>query len=286
MKKRFWIISVVIIFILMGAIPREIRAFDGKKHNEYLIQVLFGSSAVTNTDIMDALNISVALAVDQHGNSGQDQLDELRKYGIKGLPKKVSEFNVGHGYLHRNYTHKGWNYDYKSDDNYKKDEAHWNDIRKNIILKTVNQVFDFGFFSGKFGKYNSQCDAFAAYMYYVHVLGDHISNEEHHANYDEIPLVKGSENKGIIEELLIYAPKLFVNQVDNKTYYKFINELEDLKNEIEEIYYYPDDLVKEEVYEMYHQYANELMECLIDYIPLIIKKETFFKEAFYSKEAL
>ena len=274
---------ICLLLILCLSVTTQVGAFSGDKHNAYLRKVLFGNVAVRNTDVLDALNDASELAIDQHNNDSQDILDELRNdLGVKGIPKNVSKFNVGHGYLHRNYTHKGWNYNYVDKEKGVTEEAHWGDIRKKILLKTINQKFDFGFLSGKFGNYNEQCNAFGALIYYVHVIGDHISNEKFHSNYEEAPLVKGDSNIGIIDDLLYYSPILFNHTgKGNPTYDSFITKLEDLLSDVNDIYYTHDDLNNPDVYEQYHKYAEELMQCLEDYVPLLIKKEPFFQKVFY-----
>lgn len=275
---------VLILFSLLTTMclimSLQVSAFTSEKHNEYLRMVLFGETAVRNTDVLDALNDASELSIDQHNNYSQKILNELRnEFKVKKIPESVSEFNVGHGYLHRNYTHKGWTYDYKKNDG--EDEAHWSDIRKKILLETINQKFDFGFWSGKFGWYDEQCDAFGALIYYVHIIGDHISNETYHSNYEEIPIVNGAGNYGIIEELLKYSPILLKNvKEDNKTYDAYISELEKIKANIDGIYYYKSALSEPEVYEKYKEGAEKLMECLEDYIPLLIKREPFFAKVF------
>lgn len=279
MKK---IVSAIIsIILVVGTCSSMVRAFSGNEHDIYLRHVLFDSAAVSNTDILDAINDASELALDQHGGDSQGNLDELRKvYGIKNIPKKVSAFNVGHGSTHRNYTHRGWNYNYKENDG--KDEAHWSDIRKKILLETINQKFKFGFLSGKLGIYDKQCNAMGALVYYVHVIGDHISNEKYHSNYKEIPLVAGNGKNGIIEELLTYSPILFEHsKEDYAIYNKYISELKRLQDQVNKIYYFPDDLSDPDTYQKYHEYAIELMDCLKNYVPLLIKREPFFQKAFY-----
>ncbi len=276
MKKIKRLICLIVILSIIPSV--SIRAFSAKEHNKYLKDVLFGEETVKNTDVMDALNDVSALAIDQHNGDGENTLKELKKLGIHGLPSSVKKFNIGHGKLHRNYTHKGWTYDYKANGG---DDAHWSDIRKKMILKTVNQSFNFGFMSGKFfSDYDEQCEGLAALIYYVHVLGDHIYNEHYNSKYKEIPLVKGDGEFGIIEELEKYSSMLFSDH-SSRTYTSYISELESIKDSVDDIYTSAADLEDEEVYAEYHQYAIDIMDCLKEYIPLLLKKETFFQEVFY-----
>lgn len=278
-KITVWKIIALLLAIILF-LPGRASAYNSDEHNKYLREVLFGDTAVRNTDVLDALNDASAIAIDQHNGDGQSTLDELRNdHKIKGLPSDVNKFNVGHGYLHRNYTHKGWTYNYTENDG--KDEAHWSDIRKGILLKTVNQSFDFGFLSGKpLMGYSDQCEGLAAMIYYVHVLGDHIANESYSSNYEEIPLVKGNGQYGLIEDLEYYSGLLFTDH-STRTYKSYISELERIKDELDGIYYSPSDLEDPEIYIQYHNYASEIMECLKEYVPLLIKKEKFFQKVFY-----
>ena len=270
------ILSAGLVLFLCCSMP--VSAWEGDEHDACLRKVLFGSNRVHNTDVLDAINDASYLAIDQFNGNGDSQLRELRELGIKNLPQK-EDFDFTDNSQHRNWTHKGWVYDYEKTD--REDKAHWTDVRKKILLETVNQKFDFGFLSGKFGRYSKQCDAFCALIYYVHIIGDHIDNETYHRSYQEIPLVKGAGNSGIIEDLLKYSPILFKNQVeDNRTYASYITRLNDLKSEIDDIYYYPSDLEDDDVYAQYHECAEKLMECLQDYVPLLIAKEPFFRKVF------
>lgn len=280
---------LISIFILLLSVvcctlqPMKVHAFDGDKHAQLLRKVLFGGSAVSNTDAFDALNDACEIAIDQHNNDGQNTLNELIGFGVPGLPEKTEEFNVGHGALHRNYTHRGWDYDYSKLET--GDEAHWVDIRKRIILNTVNKVFDFGFLSGKLGYYDPQCVAFSKLIYYVHIIGDHISNTTFHPSYEEIPLVKGRGNEtGIIEELILLSPILFQSSSDIETetitYRNFIDSLKSLQRDIKEVYKSKSDLYDVENYTKYNEYATRLMEILEDNVSLLIYKEKFFKKCF------
>ena len=117
-------------------------------------------------------------------------------------------------------------------------------------------------------------------IYYVHVLGDHVANETYSSNYEEIPLIKGNGQLGLIEDLEYYSGLLFTDH-STRTYKSYISELDRIKDDIRGIYYAPADLEDPEIYEQYHGYAEEIMQCLKDYIPLLIKKEKFFQKVFY-----
>lgn len=269
-------LSVIVLLIVMSLFRAPVYADTSPGHNSALRKVLFGNNRVRDTDKMDALNDACQLAIDQHNNDSQKLLDSLRER-VPSLPKSVEEFDVGHGKLHRNYTHKGWDYEYKND------EAHWSDIRKKIILDTVNHEFDFGLLSNiTVLGYDERCNSFSALIYYVHILQDHKTNKEFHKNYGEIPLVKGKYDKyGIIEELEKHCAILFAEFEDTKEYRKLFNDLALHKKRIKRIYSSRSDLSNSDTYEEYRKSAEGILEMLEDNIPVLLSKTKFFKKAFY-----
>lgn len=275
-NEKIRYLGVIVLLIAISAFSVSVYADDSPGHNAALRKVLFGNSRVRDTDKMDALNDACQLAIDQHNKDSQKILDRLRER-VPGLPERVDEFDVGHGNLHRNYTHKGWDYEYKND------EAHWSDIRKKIILDTVNKEFDFGLLSNiTVLGYDKRCESFSALMYYVHILQDHNTNTEFHKNYEEIPLVKGKYDKyGIIEELEKHCAVLFSDIDDTKEYRKLFYELEFHKKKIKKIYASRNDLYNSDTYEEYRKSAEKILDMLERNIPSLLRNEKFFKEAFY-----
>lgn len=274
MKKQFMHVAVMML-VMLSILRLPVNADPAPKHYKALREVLFGDARVSDTDKLDSLNDACQLAIDQHNGDGKDTLDEL-KQTIRGLPDTIDSFNVNHGSLHRNYTHRGWDYEYE------KDEAHWKDIRKKIILDTVNQLFDFGVLSKiTMLGYDDKCNSFSAFIYYIHILHDHRTNNEFHSNYYEIPLVKGRGDKyGIVEEIEKHCKILFADYDDTKEYRKLIMDLEYHKKSIQKIYSSRSDLADSENYEKYRLAAENLMKTLVDDIPVLMKKEKFFSKAF------
>ena len=60
-----------------------------------------------------------------------------------------------------------------------------------------------------------------------------------------------------------------------------MSDLANLRDSIAEIYYEPSDLEDPAIYKLYHGYAEKLMQCLMDYTPILLKGEDFFKKVFY-----
>ena len=282
MKKIKSILGRLILLLLITCnICIPLNAGDGASHDRVLREVLLGNKgSFYNTNAIGSLQLlqdASQLAIDH--NQPQRALDNLRK-SVKGLPKTVDEFNgpgTG-GPTHRNYTHKGWDYDYGEND-----LAHWKDKRKVILLKTVNEVFDFGFLSGKaFIGYDDRCNSLSALIYYVHIIHDHEENEKFNNKYEEIPLIKGKGDQfGIIEELEKHCEILFADVKDSKEYHNLASHLKERKRSIRKVYNSRYDLNNENNYEVYHKEATALMNNLKSDIPKLLGKEKFFTDVFY-----
>lgn len=175
MKRKLIAIIGVIIFLLQ-ATPLA-YAHNRTEHDKQLEKVLFGrdnyhaSQPKKEQDAIEALKCAVYLCIDQFNNSGEQELKTLKDYKVPNLPKKVADINFFGNYTHRKYTHLGWVPVMTPT------EGNWS-TRKEILLSTVNKVFDFGWTSG-FSflgitslDYSEQCDAMAALLYYIHILGD------------------------------------------------------------------------------------------------------------------
>ena len=282
MKRRRLFIGLTILLIAISWSSILLVSADGREnHDRALKKVLLGDkSNFDNPNALGSLQLlqdASQLAIDS--NQPQKSLDQLRRE-VKGLPKTVKEFNgegTG-GPRHRNYTHRGWDYDYGNDD-----KAHWKDKRKDILRNTVNEVFDFGLLSGKaFFGFNEKCDSMSALIYYVHIVHDHETNEVFHKEYFEIPLIKGKNDQfGIIEELEKHCKILFQDKKDTKEYHKLMNHLKERKKKIQKVYSSRNDLFDEEKYEVYHDESKELMKNLETDIPKLLNMEEFFTKVFY-----
>ncbi len=261
-------------------------------HNDIARKVLFGENGyVSNTDALDALNDAVALSVDQYNGSGEKYLTELREtFKISGLPKTISDFDFStNPDKHRSFTHQGWDYKYSDDTYLEKDLVKKSnfELRKKIILNTVNQTFDFGLLSGKlFFGYADKCIAFSKLLYYVHILGDYeeiYKNKHSYSNHRMIPLIKTNSQFGLIEELEDCFEVLFADQEDSRVYGNLKMELKESKNNIASIYSGENDIKgNPDNYKKYTEYAHNLLESLIKYMPLLLKKEEFFQKVFYT----
>lgn len=157
-------------------------AFSTGKHNKIIESALFGredySSSVRDTPAgraLKALEAAVYLCLDQYNNYGAEELDTLDEYGVKGLPNSIDEIAFTGNDTHRRYTHLGWNYTYMG----AQDKGQNWPVRKAILVNTVKRVFGMdGIWSNISSLWDTSgeewCDAFAAMLYYLHVLGDQI----------------------------------------------------------------------------------------------------------------
>lgn len=177
-------------FILAGVLsafsPGAAFAFSAAEHNKIIEAALFGRedyrASVEGTpagDAVAALESAVYMCLDQYNRKGEDQLETLRRYGVSGLPGSICDIDFEGNSTHRRYTHQGWNYTYSG----KQDKGQNWPLRKTILVNTVKKVFGMDDLwdvipslwdaSGE-----EWVDAFAAMLYYLHVLGDQIERLE------------------------------------------------------------------------------------------------------------
>ena len=131
------------IFSIVFYSNTRVDSYERNQHDKLMQGVLFKyfkdvSNDTTVRDEIKALENACYLTIDQFNNSGQKALDELHAYGVKGIPKKIADINISASpRKHRSYTHRGWDYQYSSDN-----AKRWSE-RKNILMKTVGTIFDF-----------------------------------------------------------------------------------------------------------------------------------------------
>ena len=95
------------------------------------------------------------------------------------MSESIQDIDFKGNSTHRRYTHKGWNYTYSGE----QDKGQNWPLRKTILVNTVEKVFGM---DGLWGAVSSLwdttgeewADAFAAMLYYLHVLGDQIERLE------------------------------------------------------------------------------------------------------------
>ena len=287
MKKR--LIAWVLVLLTMLTISVPAFAGNQDEHSAIIERVLFGDGEYKKTlqaagqkkkkQKLEDLENAVALCLDQFNNTDQGLLDSLNKHGVHGIPKSIDAFSFpGNSMSHREQTHLGWKHNYEKSDNFD-----WPQIwktRKNILLQTVNKVFGFQWLAGEwsiFGKtiqlgYDDQCDAFAAFLYYLHVLGDY--KEYNPSQRDSltgkvIPLVT-DDKENFFSELERVLPILLEDSVGTKSYQGFIHDIKKMKDDVKKM-----DNID------YAELADTLLEKLERNVPNLLKNEPFFEDVFY-----
>ena len=277
--KRFicWVLALTSVL----ALAVSAFAHDRKDHDKDINDVLFENESFPGysekgkklKDLEDA----IALCIDQFNGSDYRLLTVLRNHGIHGIPQDISTIDLDHvnSYTHRSFTHLGWNYHYEDNKDW---EKKWK-TRRTILLETVKEVFGFqsnikmvGLF--KFEKvYDDQCDAFAAFLYYLHILSDYKYYDEGQRDTltDQVmPLVSNGEDKDIFSELESIFPVLFENSVTERSYIGLEQNIKQLENDAEKL-----DSIR------YTELANSLLEELESRVPALLKAEPFFSKVFY-----
>ncbi len=267
---------------------------DKRREAEVIIQNLYDASYL-------------AIDVTGRGNeltkaSDKKKFDALKKKCWRySSPKSIDDIAIPSGVgtggngEHDKYTHLGWdhNYDYDNFPNWTNDQ--WL-IRRNILLRTVNKDLDFGAFSNKLWlDYDPQCIAFCELLYYIHVLGDDISDFQKN-NYLEYDLPEDTMwfagRKGftdrytdIAEELLKIMPDLFPNHAKDPAANACYKDLEDRLKDIDDE---ANTLIDSEDYKTESGYADlyeladtDMREALTDNIPTLLRNEKFFSKYFY-----
>lgn len=301
MKKIIGVWMLVITLVVTSATP--IMAYEEKEHNEYLELVLFGDEnykkSLPKTDdrrkAIEALEAASYLCIDQYNGNGQDNLNKLRDYGIRGLPKNVKDENwidFKGNYTHRQYTHKGWNYAYPLEDGKLRDKANW-PKRKKLLRKTVNKIFQTDNMIQKLYKNvialfsdntieDKQYDSFCSMIYYIHILGDQLDRKRYEESFTIVSFIElpGRGEYNIVDELFTDFENLFSSQINKNEYMEFIRKLKTLKMEADRYsdnggLYIPDN------FKEYKKYEKEFMDTMGEYVPKLLKNEDFFKSVFY-----
>ena len=271
---------------------------NASEHDSELEDVLFedGYSKYKSDDIKNkvkALEYASYLTIDQFNGNGKSKFDELKIMKMKGLPIKFSKIDYNEDFnnsnkkisanTHRLYTHQGWERNYTAKG--KNINKFWQNRRK-ILLGTVDSVFDFE--SSSLLGYSDKCNSMAGIIYYVHILGDY-NEADKYTKISLLPHLAGRENANeedkdydIITSLESYIEILFKSQKETTEYKALINGLDDIADNAGKIVQSVGGVNTDDEFDEYHQYADETMELLKEYMPKLLKNEKFFAEQFYS----
>ena len=295
----------------MGSTAAPCYAYDTDEHSAQREYVLFGDREYKNTHPMHedkilALENAVYLCVDQFNGKGQDKLDFLLDRDIPDLPESIAEIDFSGNYAHRGPTHSGWNGEHAT-------KCNW-PVRERILKNTVqHELFPyndtpltwfpwleeriFGEAVESRAHSREQSEAFCILLYSIHVLGDHIhAGDDDRNNCDDSltfkqklnglayvdPLTRPNDrdNPGIIPDLRSSLSTLFAAQKKSRTCIGLMNKLDEYETLSDNLVNSEGGVDTEEEFAEYNKCANELLETLGEYVPSLLKKESFYKEAF------
>ena len=240
MRKRILslMLAVLVLFSAFESVSAQSKETD---HDKDIKDVLLGRFGICeNEEALDILQWASYFAMDCVGRENHNEekaLNQLRDYGIDGVPKKVEEFhykdNKFENQYHERYTHRGWSdilYGYNEDENKSQDYAYWVKRRKPMLINAFTQVFILGqkqwwksldflnLFSPKIDNtLKNQCESLAALIYYTHILGDHCYNSKSTLT-DRIPMVRAHVNEDspdLLFELKKHLAILFEKQISS-----------------------------------------------------------------------
>ena len=281
--------NILTLFLMCLAIICNAHGIKG--HNAELKEILFGKYNLSSKaeENFDLLTKAAYLTLDYFNNSmqGLDYYNDLKNYGVKDIPRLESIDFSGNKY-HQKYTHMGWEYTYGVID-----KANW-EARKKILLNTVEKVCKFSKNKGIWSWFSTQTiddskkKDFAALIYDIHILGDHIGDMDA-TRYTRIRLVSEPDYRGQVVSptsagpfnnmtlytyLLYHIQRLFRDQKNCYEYNELVKFLERHKDEFINS---KDDKVP---YENVQELANETKKVLARYIPKLLRNEAFFQRAF------
>lgn len=147
-----------------------------------------------------------------------------------------------------------------------------------------------------------QCESFCTFLYCIHILGDHIEAGESErsegsetgsksikqkidslAYIDPLAHTHDVKTPGVIPDMIKSCEIIFQSQANTYRYKALIQELKNLRDKCERVYYSDGGVNDEAKFEEYNGYAKELLEVLTLYIPPMLKNEEFFSNTFYKQ---
>ena len=276
---------LLLILIVIGPCAKPVYAKKGEEHKKDYRDVIFGTSKLSDIEkaVADAFAAAAFLTIDQYKNTGQNQLDVLKTYGIQNLPT-IEEISIEGKGKHRTYAHNGWDSEihplkYRNTYNDSQWDKKWK-LRKGIIEKTVNKTFDFNWWSGipiignKLPTSSEECDSFCALIYYIHLIGDHVETHTLDEYKCLMPLGGRFITETIVSELEYHCEVLFAEQTDTLVYSQLQKSLRKIDNDCLKL-----GIISEDTIDKNHEIANELLDELKRYIPKLLKEEAFFTNA-------
>lgn len=202
MIKQIGIIVLTVILLINSSVT--ILACDEERTNVYVRQLLFGENAIKyeNNDEVKKLQNALFICSEQANSEGKDKLTALKRARVNGVPA-LEEIKVGWHQLFE-CSHNSW--DYKS----KKIERAQAE-RKQLLRKTITNVFDFGWFEETFKRDTGKIDSFASLLYYTHILADYLADNPIEtkiiANDYDIPAYSGKASITLNGNVVTFTKK-------------------------------------------------------------------------------
>lgn len=273
----------ILILLLISCISCWAHNYNG--HNEELKRILFGNDYYSKVSEKGTINFRLLceaayLTLDYKNEpKGSECLADLKNNGIKNLPS-IESISFSSNQYHQMYTHFGWEKGCRGF----VDKANW-EKRKQILLSTV----------GKIGSFNDneriKLDAFAALIYEIHILGDHIGDTDQTRD-TRIRLVSEPGYRGqvisptsagpfnnptLYTYMLYHIQRLFRDQKDKYEYTQLVGFLNRHKDE------FVNSTTTPVPYDDITFLAKQTKKRLVEYIPKLLEREEFFKRAFFRK---
>ena len=302
------IVALLLALCLSTALIIPVNAYGAKEHNKLIESILFGNSNYSKSipeeigNQLLALEYATTICLDQFQGNYSNELKFLNDRKIHGIIESINKIDFGGDSHHRQYTHKGWSWDYSSDD-----KAHW-ELRKTLLLQTTNDVFDFSkragewkilWFTKDYG-YTDQCESFSAFLYYLHILGEYEKMSKDLSDpantrkdftqitEDIIPLAKmfpTDLSPDVFWELERHLPIIFATQKESgsRVYGDMMQDIQILAAEARAFALDNNDFYepRADAVAAYCQYADELIEILKTSVPGLLEKGEYFAKVFY-----
>lgn len=280
LSRRFAcaVIAFFSAFFLIADVQAAI-AHGEPGHDADLKNVLFDGGDSGNEEALDHLEEAMYLCLDFNSMEpkGGEYLENLRAYGVAGLPDKPDDINLPGGSKHQKYTHRGWDKQstYFQGEKNAELKKKW-ELRKEILINTSYKVFGYspapGFLAwtplGDEGR-EKKHQSFAALVYYVHVLGDYVAIEDEHwksfsVHATKIPFAS-PERTGdidIFSELEKHLAIVFADQKDGYQYDQLLKDIDGVASKSRKLAGSEGGINTLDKFQEAHGYAVELMDVL------------------------
>lgn len=275
MKRLKRVFLVLLTIIMCASDSASVYAFNRTEHDTYMHKVLFGPYKTTvslnNDNRVEALECASYLCIDQFNGNGEKELEALKQLGVSNLPDSIKEIDYSaFGSNHRRTTHRGWDEDaYITSTEIER----WKK-RKAILINTVDWIFDFD-------ENTSKRDSFCAIIYYIHILGDRIADEQYYPPAQIMELGGRIDKQDIAHELKKHIEILFSDQKHTHKYARIVSKMVRYSDKVSKLLKNGNGVIAENDYSTYKLYAERMMKWLCCYLPVMLKNESFFNKEFY-----